>query len=126
MAENWFWTKPVVTNNTVYAGCLDGKVYALDAGSGDKLAEIDLESPVSSSPVVVDDLVVVASEEGKVYSIYTNNNQKRVLKDLEARINASLCASQGVVYVHTQEHETLYALDAQTGAEIWTLPLASE
>ena len=126
MAENWFWSKPVIYGNTIYAGCLDGKVYALDAESGDKLAEIDLESPVSSSPVVVDDLIIVASEEGQVYSIFTSNNNKRELIDLEARIDAPLSTSEGVVFVHTQEHEALHALDARTGVVLWTLPLTSK
>jgi outer membrane protein assembly factor BamB len=28
---NWFWAAPVIDEGTVYAGCLDGKIYALDA-----------------------------------------------------------------------------------------------
>ena len=123
MAENWFWASPVVSDNTIYASCLDSKVYALDAGNGHKVAEFDLGNPVSSSPVVVDGSIVVASEEGKIYSI--KNNQKRNLRDLGAKVYSSLCASKGVVYIHAGG-ETLYALDAETGAELWTLSLISK
>jgi len=123
LAENWFWAKPVAFNNTIYAPCLDGKIYALEAKNGGKVAEFDLGSPISSSPVLVDSSIIVASEEGKVYSI--ENNQKRDLKELEAKVYASLCASNGVIYIHAED-QTLYALNAQTGAELWSLPLSSK
>ena len=126
-AGSWFWAKPVIYNNTVYAPSLDGKVYILDAESGHELIDaIDLGSPVSSSPVLVDGSIIIASGEGRVYSLDTANNQKKLLADVEEKIDAPLCASNGVVYVHTQEHDTLYALNAQTGMELWNLSLSSE
>jgi outer membrane protein assembly factor BamB len=128
MAGNWFWAKPVVNNGVVYAACLDGKVYALNAESGNELAEFDLGSPVSSSPVVTDNCVVVASEEGVVYALDTNTNQEKWvngdLKEEKQKVYASLCAGEGVVYVHTNKGQ-LYALNAQSGAKLWSLSLKS-
>ena len=125
MAENWFWARPVACNNTIYAGCLDGKVYVLDAENGRKIAEFDIGSPISSSPVLVDSSIIFASEEGKVYSIDTGNNQKRELKDLGAKVHAPLSASNGVVYIHTND-QNLHALNAQTGLSLWSLPVTSK
>ena len=126
MAESWFWACPVAYNNVIYVGCLDHKVYALDIGSGDKVAELDLGSPICSSPVLVDDKVIIATEEGIVYALDTSNNQKKWDIDLGEKIYAPLCASNGVVYIHTHEHETIYARRAQTGAKIWTFPISSK
>ncbi len=124
-AGKWFWATPIIYNHTVYAPNLDGKIYVLDAESGRELIEaIDLGSPVSSAPVLVDGSIIVASEEGKIYAI--KDNQKRELKDLETKIDAPLCVSNGVVYVHTQQPDTLYALNAQTGVELWHVSLSSE
>jgi len=126
-ADNWFWTGPVICNNTIYAGNLDGKVYSLDAETGDEVVDaIDLGSPISSSPVLVGDSVIIASEDGRVWTIDTSNNQKRVLENLEEKVCAPLCASDGVVYIHTQER-TLYALCAEctTGLILWSIPLSS-
>ncbi len=126
-AGKWFWAKPIIYNNTVYAPNLDGKVYILDAESGRELIEaIDLGSPVSSSPVLVDGSIIIASGEGRIYSLDTANNQVRPLADVREKVDAPLWASNGVVYVHAQENETLYALNAQTGAELWNLSLSSE
>ncbi len=115
---NWFWTKPLVSDDddvvVVYAACLDGKVYALDAESGEKVIEFDLGSPISSSPVLVGDLVIVATEEGMVYTLDTGSNNKRELKNLGEKVRAPLFASEGTVYLHTVE-DNLYELDVQSG-----------
>ena len=125
--ENWFWAKPVVYNNTIYAGNLDGKVYILNAENGNEVVEaIYLESPISSSPVLIDDAVIIATEAGKVYCLDTSTNQTKWTRELEEEIRAPLFVSEGVVYVHTQEPETLYALNAQTGVTLWSLPLSSK
>ncbi len=130
-AGNWFWARPVAFNNIVYAASLDGKVYALDAETGDKVAEFDLGSPVSSSPVLVDGSVIVATEEGKVYSIDTGSNQERQLADIkelageDLAIYSPLSAGDGIVYIHaqTEKHGSLlYALNAQTGVAVWRYP----
>ncbi|MFC2011625.1 PQQ-binding-like beta-propeller repeat protein [Chloroflexota bacterium] len=114
--ENWFWAKAIARNGTIYAGCLDGKVYALNADSGSLQKEFDLEGPISSSPVLVDDLLIVVTEEGVVYALDTGSNQKRELVNLEEKVNAALTAGQGVVYVHTVA-DTLHEVDVHSGAK---------
>jgi outer membrane protein assembly factor BamB len=124
-AGSWFWAKPVVYNNTIYAGNLDGKVYILNAGTGDEVVDaIDLGSPISSWPVLVDSTIIIASEDGRIRAIDTSNNQKSEFKNLGEKINAPLSASDGIVYIHTSEGE-LHALNAQTGAILWSIPLSS-
>ena len=125
-SEKWFWASPVVYNNTIYAPSMDGWVYVLDAESGTMITMIDLGSPISSSPAVVNDKVVMATEEGKVFSIDTVSHQEMELRDLGVRILAPLVASDGIIYVHTQEDEALYAYNTEMGATVWDTPLASE
>lgn len=123
MGGNWFWASPAASGNNIYAGCLDGKVYVVDAESGSEVAEINLERPISSSPAVVGGSVIVATEAGKVYAI--ENNQRRELRTLEAKVLAPLYTSNGVVYVHA-ENDKLYALNVQSGAELWALSLSGK
>ncbi len=113
--SNWFWAQPLAHNGVVYAACLDGNVYALNAGSGSKLDEFDLGNPISSSPVLVDNLVIVATQKGEVWALDTGKKQKRLLNNLEENVYAALFASQGTVYVHTT-NDNLYALDVKSGA----------
>jgi len=127
ISEKWFWAKPVVYNNTIYAGCLDldGKVYALQANSGDKVAEFNLGSPVSSSPVVVNGSIIFASQKGVIYTIDTASNGHKRLADIEGEVYGPLCASEGVIYIHTQDL-TLHRVNANTGAILMSISLKSK
>lgn len=124
--EKWFWASPVIHNGNIYAANMDGKVYVLDAGSGSFITAIDLGSAISSTPVVVGDEVFIATEEGKIFSIDTASHHEEVVRDLGLRTLAPLAASDGIIYVHTQEEEAMYAINIETGTIIWDTPLDSE
>ena len=116
LAASWFWAGPVAYNNIIYAPNLDHKLYILNAESlVEKISPLDLGSPVYSTPVLVEDKVIIASEEGKIYSLDTSSNQLKTLATLEDKVYAPLFASEGTVYIHTNK-DSLYAMDAQTGA----------
>jgi len=124
-ADKWFWAQPVAYDNVIYAPNLDGKVYMLDAENGHEVvAPVELDSQISSSPVVVGDKVIIASQEGRVFSLDTSSNRAVTsiftVRDDE-EIRAPLSTSEGVVYIHAQasKHDTLYAVDAETGREVW-------
>jgi outer membrane protein assembly factor BamB len=127
-AGNWFWAKPVVYNGVIYAGNLDGKLYVLKADTGEKVTEFDLKSPISSSPVLVGNLVIVATQDGVVSALDTTTNQEKwkngIVKQEKQKIYAALAVSQGVVYIHTDK-DILYALNAQSGAKLWSISLKS-
>ena len=122
LADKWFWTRPLACNNTIYAGCFDGMVYVLNAENGSKVAEFNLESPVCSWPVLVDGSIIIASEEGKVYTLDASNNQVKLLADVGEAIYAPLCASNRVIYIYSQA-QNLHALDADSGARLWSLTI---
>ena len=118
--DNWFWAKPLVHNDVVYAPSLDGKVYALDVRNGRLLATFDLGNSIVSAPVLVDDLIIVTTtsltkSKGVVYSVNTINKRQISLMDLAEKVFAPLFASEGTIYVHTNQ-DNLYAIDAHSGA----------
>ena len=126
MGENWFWTKPIIYNNTIYAGNLDGKVYVLDAETGDEVVDaIDLGSPVSSSPVIVNSSIIFTSQKGVIYTLDTGSNELKRLADIEEEVYGPLVASEGVVYIHTQDL-TLHRVNANTGARLMSISLKSK
>lgn len=70
-ADNWFWTTPIVVDGIVYAGSLDGNVYAVDIATG-ALAwaqPFETDAPVRSAPVLAAGVIVVADRSGNVYGI---------------------------------------------------------
>ncbi|MES0329221.1 MAG: PQQ-binding-like beta-propeller repeat protein, partial [Dehalococcoidales bacterium] len=118
--QGWFWAKPLIYGGAVYAPNLDGRIYVLDTASGQKLTEYDLGSPAAAAPVLVGNLIVVASDEGKVYVIDADAQDIRLLTDLAVKLLSPITAGEGIVFVHTQENETVYALDPESRVIIWS------
>ncbi len=123
-AKGWFWATPLAYDGVIYAPCLDGKVYLLDAGSGMEIAAaVDLGSPIISAPVVVSGRVVVAAQGGDVYFLNANDRQTGVLFNVgeDQEIVAPLAAGDGVVYIHaqTEKADAVYAVKTDTGEAAW-------
>ena len=116
-ARNWFWAKPLIKDNVIYAANLDGKVYILDAQSGNKLMELDMGGAISASPVLAGNTVIVVTESGNITSIDPVNNIK-ALRNLGEKVDAPLAADGTTVFIHTGAGK-LYAVNAQSGAEVW-------
>ncbi len=78
-AGNWFWAKPFVQGETVYAANLDGRLYALGLADGALkwIFEGEDAQPVRSHPVVVEGVLVVVARDGKVYGLEPETGQKR-------------------------------------------------
>ncbi len=70
-ADNWFWTRPLVADGVLFAGNLDGNVYAVDALTGDPVwaAPFPTEGPVRSAPVIAGGTLIVVDRDGNVYGI---------------------------------------------------------
>jgi outer membrane protein assembly factor BamB len=98
---------------------MDGYIYVLDSGSGERVAALNLDSPVSSSPVLMNGKLIVATQNGDIYSINTENQSFILLKSLEADVVSALTGSDGVIYIHTNGDEILYAINAESGASVW-------
>jgi outer membrane protein assembly factor BamB len=69
-ADNWFWTRPLVTSDAIYIGSLDRKVYAIDPQSGDLLwPPFPVDDALRAAPVLAGDTLIVIDKDGKVYGI---------------------------------------------------------
>jgi outer membrane protein assembly factor BamB len=104
-ADNWFWTRPLVLGDTVYAGSLDGKVYALDVNDGSLKWEQDTGAPVRAAPVLLDDVLLIVNRKGELHGLDPQNGQlvwplpielaKTVLSDPLAQGAMAYISAQG-------------------------------
>lgn len=78
-APDWVDSAPSPSPDgaTVYAGCWDGNLYALDAATGDELWSFETGSIIVASPAVADDgTVYCPSNDGFVYAVHPDGTQK--------------------------------------------------
>jgi len=120
---NWFWARPLVSDGIAYAGCLDGKVYALEIETGEKLWEREIDNPIVSSPVLVEDFLVVASETSNLYIINAHTSEIVKTISLKSPVMAPLYEKEGIVYVHAK-NRYLYAVKVPEGEIVWKFYLA--
>ena len=124
-ADNWFWTQALAYNGEIWVGSLDHNLYVLDIRDGHEIKRFETQGAILTPPVLVDGMIIVGSEDGNLY-IYDAEGKKEVRKiPLGAPILAPLYPDpqNGVVDVHAQDGEhLLYAIDVNTGEELWEEP----
>jgi outer membrane protein assembly factor BamB len=68
-AGNWFWGRPLVDGDVVYATNLDAHAYAIDLATGRALWSFKADWPIRPGPVVAEGVVVVVDDKGNVYGL---------------------------------------------------------
>jgi outer membrane protein assembly factor BamB len=113
---------PAVVGDMVYVGALDGKLYALNAGSGKQAWAFDTRSTIGSSPTVVDGTIYFGSGDGKVWAIDAKTGEpsapwKGVVKSSD-EITGAPAVANGFVYALSLD-QVLHAVGSATGKERW-------
>lgn len=121
-----YLSSPTVWQGVVYFGSGDGRVYALDAGTGRARWSFPTGDVVHASPAVADGKVYVGSWSGDFYAL-TADSGRLVWRFAGGRdpeihnqvgFQSSAAVVDGVVYVGGRDAH-LYALDAATGRRRW-------
>ena len=129
-AGNWFWASPIVNDGVVYAACLNGKLYAIEAETGGKLWEFDAAGPIVTSPVLMGNILIVVNEAGIVYIFDLNAeimNEAVPWKtiSIDADVRSAFCAQEGLVYIRSEDNQ-LYVVDIEKMEVNEPIPLTTK
>ncbi len=128
-------TRPTVADGTVYFGSDDGKVYALDADTGNlrwsyptTAGPVDSSpaGPVDSSPAVADGTVYFGGGDSTVYALDADTGNLRWSYPTKGPVDSSPAVADGTVYFGSDDRDPrsgdakVYALDADTGNLRWS------
>ena len=110
----------VVANGKVYFGAADGKVYALDAADGRKLAEFQTGDKIWSTPAVSGDTVYIGSFDRNLYALDAETLKPVKWKTFstESAIVATPVVYNNTVYVGSFDRY-LYAINTAGGSLKW-------
>ena len=116
--DGGFETTPAVVDGVVYIGDFDGKLFAVDAITGEKKWEFAGELGFVASPCVYNGHVYIGDLDGKFYCINAKSGKKIWDFTTDAQIDSSANFYDGKVVVGSQDAR-LYCLDANQGDLKW-------
>ncbi len=123
---------PAVADGTVYVGSWDSYFYALDAATGKQKwrfktgedPQIHNQIGIQSSAVVADGLVYFGCRDSNLYALDAKTGEKKwAFNNKGSWVIGSPLVYQGKLYFSTSDSGMFYALDAKTGAQIFSLKL---
>ena len=120
---------PVMADGVVYAGGLDGALYAIEAGSGAQRWRLESGAIGSvAAPIVADGVVFAGAQDGLLLAVDAASGEERWRVELGPGSVANLplpVVAEGVVYAGGGEG-ILLAVDAASGQERWRLAVGGE
>lgn len=125
-------SSPTISNGVVYIGgwyqmgnnSVKGSLYAVDAATGNLVWERLPNTGFSSSPFVSNGRVMITGDDLKISVLETATGNTLWQKTILAN-SASPVEANGIIYVGGGGTGYIYALNPQTGAEVWKFPIAS-
>jgi polyvinyl alcohol dehydrogenase (cytochrome) len=133
-------SQPTVVGGVVYFGSWDGKEYAVNAKTGDKLWAFDAGSPSRSGAAYADGTLFFGDIAGHLFALDAKTGDLKWKNRVDAHPATVATSSplyyQGRIYIGVSSHEegailrnrnyecctfrgSVVALDAKTGKEVW-------
>ncbi len=125
-------SSPTMVGDKVYVGSLDGKLYCLDANSGNIAWTIQTTGAIMSTPTyIAGDGLYFASVDGFVYKVNPNNGNimwnTSTPIGLEIAMQGTPCVGNGMVVIGSGGARNtpagrgqMYCFNAATGERLWT------
>ena len=125
-AQHPFISSPVVDGETIYAGNLDGYLYAINLKSGDLKWKFKTNGEIRSNPNVTDNTIFLISGDGNLYAIDKNTQKPMWIfkaSDKQYDTNdyhqSSPILYNNVLYFGMGDGK-VYAVNSTDGKEIWS------
>lgn len=116
---------PLYLNGTLYAGCYDNNLYALNAANGEFLWKYPTEGGIVSRPAAAEDLIVFGSEDKRLHAISARSGKLAWLYYTDGRIRSSGRVADGYIFIGSDDKH-LHAVNLGTGRMIWRFEAADE
>lgn len=110
---------PVISQGILFVGCANGYIYALDALTGDMLAEYETGDKIWGTAAVDGDSLYIGSFDKKLYAFNITDLTLKWVCNTEGSIISTPLVDNGTVYFGSFDKK-LYAVNAADGTVKWT------
>lgn len=116
---------PLLYQGTVYIGCYDNNLYALNAADGKFQWKYATEGGIVSRPVAYDGNVFFGSEDQRLHVVSTRTGRVVWTYYTDGRIHSSPRIAEGHVFIGSDDH-MLHAVNINTNRGIWKFEAPDE
>ncbi len=109
---------PIIYDGTLYVGCYDNNLYALDAKTGEFQWKYATEGGIPTRPVAQDGMVFVGSEDTRVYALTSSKGELVWTYYSEAPIRSSPVISEGHIFFGSDD-ANLHVVNMLSGNRAW-------
>jgi outer membrane protein assembly factor BamB/tRNA A-37 threonylcarbamoyl transferase component Bud32 len=109
---------PNVADGTVYIGCYDNNLYALDAKTGDFKWKYATEGGIPTRPAILDNMIFVGSEDFRLYALDADGGELLWTYYTEGPIRSSAIISEGHLFFGSDD-ANLHVVNIMSGNRAW-------
>lgn len=110
--------RPVADGDQIWVADHEGRITAVNAGSGRVEREIDIDLPISAGPSVTGDLVMVGTFDGELVVIDRESGRIQWRAQLSSEILSQPVLHDGIIVVRCIDGR-VFGLDRSDGARLW-------
>ncbi|MEM6910017.1 MAG: PQQ-binding-like beta-propeller repeat protein [Verrucomicrobiota bacterium] len=98
-----FFSCPAITEESVFVGGRDRRMYRLDAVTGEKVWEFSAGGQVDSSALLAGELVIFGTAAGKLFALDQATGQSQWSYEVGGDVTASPALSRGTLVIGTED-----------------------
>jgi len=110
---------PAYFDNTVYVGCYDNNLYALDAAEGEFKWKYPTDGGIVSKPAVSEGNIFFGSEDQRLHVITARSGKIVWSHYADGPIRSSPRIAEGHVFIGSDDGQ-LHAVNSMTGRAVWS------
>ncbi len=123
--EDEIRSTPLYYNGTLYTGCYDNNLYALNAANGEFLWKYAAEGSISNRPAVFEDNILFGSQDKRLYAISARSGKITWSHYTEGPIWSSPRVAENHVFIGSDD-KCLHAINLSTGRPAWKVDTGAE
>ncbi len=125
VCEDEIRSTPLYYSGTLYTGCYDNNLYALNAANGEFLWKYAAEGSIASRPAVADENIIFGSQDKRLYTISARSGKIVWSHYTDGNIWSSPRIAENHVFVGSDDKH-LHAVNILTGRLAWKLDTGAE
>jgi outer membrane protein assembly factor BamB/tRNA A-37 threonylcarbamoyl transferase component Bud32 len=115
---------PNIADGTVYIGCYDNNLYALDAKTGDFKWKYATEGGIPTRPAIMENMIFVGSEDFRLYALDADGGELLWTYYTEGPIRSSAIISEGHLFFGSDD-ANLHVVNILSGNRAWKADAAA-